>query len=508
MGLRAVHRSPWWIAILCLFLLVAFWKSRHIKTTAPQLARHGRPVASSTSDISLDVESLDGLKLAHESKFDYTHICVHVRQDQRLGRSSVQAIDAALFANDTTRHDVQTGALQSQTTDRPCESNIDINVPAITRPNVDTSTIMLGVATTLGRLEQALPQMSRWLTDTGATLVVLLLHDPEDKRRERDVLPAIQQYIHDTLGSTIIFDHYHRTKLAEKTNRVDNDGLKNFALAETLWKHCKSNTDWFIVIDDDTFFVSLPEMLDSLQRHRNPRSNSYYIGQLSEGTERVHIESDARKAYGGAGIVLSRALMAKIGTTAVRERCESTAMVYGDQVWRDCIDSVTSLKTRLTRHQGLNQIDLWGRIEGWYEQGFEILLTIHHWRSWHFFDVPSAHVITDLAGPKSFLQRYRFSDKTVLTNGFSIVMYPKAVPDLSKAELTFVADVGKAAPSYDWEYSSFNGTRPAMPNEEKFTWGYRYTAKTRAGTVRQFYFRPGANGRPDSLIELDWRYIE
>ena len=109
-------------------------------------------------------------------------------------------------------------------------------------------------------------------------------------------------------------------------------------------------------------------------------------------------------------------------------------------------------------------------------------------------------MVTAVAGTDSFLSRYVFKDdKTVLTNGYSIVHYPHGVPNLSQAELTWEAPNKDIRVAGNF-WHGLGDLRSQLSKEEKESWLLEHA--TSDGTeVKQVYVRRGA---VDSVIELDW----
>ncbi|KAK3116555.1 hypothetical protein LTR53_002979, partial [Teratosphaeriaceae sp. CCFEE 6253] len=342
----------------------------------------------------------------------------------------------------------------------PCHETITLDVPYFDpRMKVDTSELFLGMATKLSRINDSLPALSRWLSNTGSPLLVLLVDQP-DLEVQADEIEAVRLKAA-SIGIEIEFEPY-------TGNAKDTEGLKNFALARVLHQHIRPTTRWFGVIDDDTFFLSLPPVLKALQPY-DP-TQDYYIGALTEGLFRI--AQEGFKAWGGAGFFVSPPLMARLAANS--EHCQTLDHGFGDVLWRDCILEVTSPTVGLTQMKGLNQIDLWGDISGWYEAAHPVMLTVHHWKSWHYHPVPLASIVADVSGWDTFLQRYLFGDNTVLTNGFSIATYPNGLPDLNLTELTFVEDVNiKKKPDRLMFHHSLGVTRPELKvGRDKIAWAF------------------------------------
>ncbi|KAK5117404.1 hypothetical protein LTR62_006022 [Meristemomyces frigidus] len=439
--------------------------------------------------LQADKDMLKALKVS--SGFDFRRRCFNVRPTVGVKRTSLAKIPQSLFQVPPSR------GLSIEDALPPCQDVVHLDVPDWSQKAIaDTSAIMFGMATTLSRIDASLPAVSRWLSNSGSPLVVLLV-DQAELIHEGQTIARIRDEAAE-LGIELIFESYGG-------DMGDTEGLKNFALAEELNKHRRAETQWFGIIDDDTFFLALPPMLKALKPY-NP-SQEWYIGALTEGLFRI--AQEGFKAWGGAGIFISAPLMEKLSLNS--KHCQPLDQGFGDLLWRDCILEITSPTVKLTQLEGLHQIDLWGDISGWYESGWTPLLSLHHWKSWHFHPVPLAHSVADVAGPDTFLQRYQFDDSIVLTNGFSISAYPQGLPDLNRTELTFWEDVNRKGekPNRLMFHHSLGATRTALQlGKDKIQWLFEYATYGSDGSVRQFYINKGVGsgtGTRDSVIEIDWR---
>ncbi|KAK0932846.1 hypothetical protein LTR29_015553 [Friedmanniomyces endolithicus] len=485
-------------ALFSIFLLVPAtphaWKGlagslpqwRGASTTSPI------PSTSTVADLAAaDREALKALELT--APFDFRRRCFDVRPTKSVQRTSLASVKFDLLAIPPSQGLTMDDLLP------PCQESLKLDVPFFDpRAKIDTSALFLGVATTMSRVHASLPAFSRWLSGTGSPLLVLLVDQP-DLNEQAAAIGMLRAMAAD-LEIDIIFEPYNGDVVH------DSEGLKNFALAEAFDKYQRPGTRWYGIIDDDTFFVSLPAMLQALKPYDPARP--WYIGALTEGLFRV--AQEGFKAWGGAGFFISPPLMSQLAASAAR--CRPLDQGFGDILWRDCVLEVTSPTVKLTQLPGLNQIDLWGDISGWYESGLHPMLTIHHWKSWHFHPIPLASFITSVAGPDTFLQRYVFNDDVVMTNGFSIVHYPHGLPDLNLTELTFAEDVNKMQkPGQLMFHYSLGATRPALQvGREKVSWELKFAAfGPGAKSVRQFYVKKRVEGEGDgardSVIEVDWQ---
>lgn len=430
-------------------------------------------------------------RLELNESFDYHRYCMNVRTQESLERKGLLNIPQKFSLDMPQILQPFAGSEKLPA----CSIQLDVDVPSPPVSNTEEMRILLlGIATKLSRIQTSLTEMRRLLSHSGVRLVVLVVDTP-DLDKEREAVAKIHARAAD-LGLDVVLYPYSRPE--------DSEGLKNFGLAGPLWDESRKlpQTRWVGVIDDDTFFVSLTQMVAKLNTYDHEKP--LYLGQLSEGWTRV--SNEGTKAWGGAGIFLSLPLLFELVKNV--NECKPLDTGFGDILWRDCIYHSTAPTVKLTPIEGLNQMDFWGNPAGWYEAGHNPLLTVHHWKSWHFHPIPEAHLVADVAGPDSFLQRYSFADDPfVLTNGYSLVNYPGGIPDLNLVELTLVEDVGiERAPEWKEFHLSMGRTRPAMNTDaEKLSWGFVHAWKDSNGNVRQFYLRKRGNGRDRaSLVEIDW----
>lgn len=172
--------------------------------------------------------------------------------------------------------------------------------------------------------------------------------------------------------------------------------------------------------------------------------------------------------------------------------------------------------TKLTHETALHQIDLPGDLSGIYESG-RLPLSLHRWKRgwWDESDGPQfpmtdMHLVADFCGD-CFLQRWQFGKDMILSNGYSIAMYPTDA--LSKFEL----GMGLSKVEKTWgetrrvEESVNRGTdhdigrtRPMLELEkEKVQYRFLHAIPFEGG-VRQFYHHYGLEGDHDTLVELLW----
>lgn len=371
------------------------------------------------------------------------------------------------------------------------EDPITIEFAPSNEEGIDVSVLLVGGSTSLSRLRDAIPQLARWLGNSPVTFVANI-QEAEDWGELENIHNLINGA---NIDATIVPNQ-------ENDEASDRHAQRHFDIIKLLYEQRQPHHKWFAVVDDDTFFPSLPALMKALEPYHP--SYPWYIGQLSEDWHGVR--HFGHMAYGGAGIFISLPLL-KI----LYEHFDSckTAGFEGDGMFRDCIYTRTSPPVQLNRLPGLHQMDLLGDVSGWYEAGIRPLLSLHHYNGWHLYPIQSGHLASDVCGLDCFLQRYRYSDDVVLTNGYSVVQYPKGVDriDFDRVEGTFDHEKGQ----FDF---SLGALRPKVDEEDKISWRMEYALREEDGRVRQFYVRRKHHGKNDeerlkskveSIFELEWK---
>jgi hypothetical protein len=188
------------------------------------------------------------------------------------------------------------------------------------------------------------------------------------------------------------------------------------------------------------------------------------------------------------------------------EACMNTTKREGDVILWDCLSRYTSVRPKFD--EGLNQMDIKGDISGWFESGRQ-MLSMHHWRSWFSVDMPSVARISQVIGDEGILMRWVFKGDTVLSNGFSIVEYPKGI---KRKELEAVEKTWNKEEDAENYIHKIGPLREPMGREEKVSYGMVETTVLEEVGVRQTYVRRGeweANSTVvpvDGVIELLWLF--
>jgi hypothetical protein len=444
--------------------------------------------AGAVLNAAQDGEVIKSLNL-NTSRVDYRRYCFTAVQKTEKKKQSLIGLDWPLLSGNAGEQieieHIGSNAVHAESLPG-CQQGQVLYVPLDDDTGMDTRRLILGTATFLKRINQSLPEMSRWLANTDTELLVIL----RDKTPNVGDMQAVMKLAEDLKMSVTLISDLAMTGEAQS----------NFGLATYLHKALSDKTQWIGIIDDDTFFPSLPKLLHSLAPY-DP-SLPWYIGGLTE--RRLGISREGFKAWGGAGVFFSRPLLTALAEN--HQVCLPMAKKWGDALWRDCVLKVTSPTVHLTRLSGLNQLDMYGNMAGWYESNPKTL-SIHHWKSWHRFPVPLAHLVTDVAGIDTFLQRYHYADNVVFTNGYSIVYYPDGLPDLNLVEGTMHPYPGAKMPGAGGEFKdSLGRLRPVLNGVQKTSWTFVTAVKASNGCVRQFYVKGASAGQTnvDSVIEVDW----
>ena len=435
---------------------------------------------------------LSELDLVYPIAYARREIIVNPRVE--LERAPLTRISERLFPN-VQRIDFADNA----TIDRKrCKKPLVLDVPALPKESEDASHIMFGISTTLERLEASIPQLIRWLPNTNAQLFVIVV---ESEAQGNTTVIAADPLKKQELQGHMRNLHMNVT-LIEPFKLGDSLSEKYLSLLKIMHDNQDKNTQWISTIDDDTFFPSMPALLSTLKQY-NPQEK-YYIGGVSEGWGAV--AHYGMKGYGGAGIFISIALASVIagGYQHCQETIESSA---GDFKIMRCIYELTDVK--LTNQRDFHQIDIHGDLSGLFESG-RMPLSLHNWKpgaaTHDGFDLPMMHQVSDIC-QDCFLQRWRFNNDVILSNGYSIARYPdKALKEakMHRMEQTW-SDVRSVGESNNHGVDhSLGPTRPKLIlDEQKIQYRLIYSANVDGG-VRQAYYHRGLDGDADSVFELFW----
>lgn len=363
------------------------------------------------------------LKQRHDltSEVVYHKQCIRATASSSVDRDDIVDIPANTLFDQSQVLDL--GRPCHDWHEMPCEP-IDLQVPP-PYPTREYTEFTFGVATSFERLIDSIPQFSHWLSGSGARLVAVVV-DLKDHGGDIGYLKSLYK---DYDIDLVVSGPFHESLGVNE---------QHFTIVRDLLKHMTPTTKWLGIIDDDTFFPSLYPLAEILDEQDH--NTGLYLGGLSESLDAV--KQHGMMAYGGAGAFLSLPLARQLDP--VIETCLGrNNLQQGDALLKYCIYSQTDV--RLTLMPGLNQQDIMGNPDGFYESG-RLPVSLHHWKSWHWAPVDHIAKASKFCGD-CILQRWRFGHDTVLSNGYSIVVYSDGITqmDLNRTEGTF------AGPHlYDW----------------------------------------------------------
>lgn len=340
------------------------------------------------------------------------------------------------------------------------------------RPQADASHIVFGVATTLERLDQSLDAFAHWAGGFKTKIYAII-------EIQRDDIKTVQQK-----ALALGFELEISESPADYNDRY-------FSLIKLLFEKAK-NAHWAAIIDDDTFFLSMSNVVARLATYDSTKP--HYIGGISE--DFVQMGLWGYMAYGGAGIFISMPLLRQMN--AVYEECYEARRWTGDRRIAHCIYKHTP--TKLSVEHGLHQVDLHGDPSGFYESGRPQPLSVHHWKSWFNIDMTKLAAVASVCGDACLLQRWRFADGWYLTNGFSLVKYSH---DIAADDISIEKTWDDYSTANDDAY--VHAFAPLRPKDEGKIIYRLEDAIIEGDKVRQFYIHRSHSGLGDRVVEVLWR---
>ena len=430
----------------------------------------------------------------------YAHRDIVISPTLGLERASITKLDASLFPEFQTvdlSEDVKV-SLQH------CEKPYLLDVPALVGNSGDASHIIFGVSTTLKRLDASVPSLLRWLPHTNAKLFVVVIES--EQIIESDGVERVDAVAADPQQKAQLQARMRGlgmdVALVEPLDLQDSFSIKYFSLIKILYSSRNDKTKWISLLDDDTFFPSIPALATMLAKYDT--TQEYYVGALSEIWWAV--AHYGMMGFGGAGIFLSIPLV-EVMNNNYRNCTEVSHTTAGDIRIMECIYLLT--ETKLTYERDLHQVDIHADLSGIFESG-RMPLSLHHWKSGAAslsgYNLPMMHLVADVCGD-CFLQRWQFGSEMVLTNGYSLAVYPARAlegTDMEKMEQTW-DEVPPVENSFNRGTDhSLGPTRRRMILEEEKIQYLLIDSVITEGGVRQSYLHAGVDGDIDSLLELFW----
>jgi len=351
-------------------------------------------------------------------------------------------------------------------------------------PKVDTSILSFGIATSVSRLNEATPQLLHWLPHTGCPLHVIA--PPADDT-------ASTQFRMNELGLNTTIE----------TSSVEFP-VAYFSLLKRLYDTRSPRTKWIVLIDDDTFITSLPSLVSHLSTTYDS-SKEVVVGATSDNFDQIRVWGV--QPFGGGGIFISVPLAARLTSPDIWDKCvNGMGHNQGDKILSSCLNEFTDIRPKFD--DGLNQMDITGENDpaaGYLESGRR-MLTLHHWRSWFHVDIPTAALVSKACGDQGVFQRWAFpAANQVLSNGFSIVEYPKGLDtvNLASVEKTWDGDEQKFL-------HRIGPLRNPLGKEDKISYRLLDAEVVEGWFVRQIYARKAVqqegsgDNEMDRILELIW----
>lgn len=390
--------------------------------------------------------------------------------------------------------------------------------------------LLFAIATSSERLKIAKPHFAHWMARSGSPLIALLTDRPNEESgqtqedlelEQATTWPAlIDDFAAAGIQLLLVRPHdaahsvpqSHMMVILDMLAHVRARRMSSSEYADEGADLAHADTHWLGILDDDTFLPAIEPLSAALAAYDHTRPA--YLGDLSESFAATRF---GMAAFGGAGIFLSVPLAEELEPHL--DGCLSGR--GGDMQLMECVHDHTH--TRLERVKGLQQQDMKGAMDGFFESGWRFL-TLHHWKSWYSAPVLDMARVALVCGG-CFLQRWRFPDfgssenrtelsawdsgdgadaskaEVVFTNGYSIVRYPNGAPELDRMEGTWE---GAETKDYRW---SLGPIRPKLGKEEKTTWRLVESVRDEEnGALTQIYVTKdeGGNDPVDEVIELVW----
>ncbi|KAI9754987.1 MAG: hypothetical protein M4579_004461 [Chaenotheca gracillima] len=471
-----------------LFVFIFYFQSSRI--LPPASHRPAQPEFELPHNCELNRSHLDAYKLS--PSIQYARRYIHVYEQEDADHPSILDIPERLVPElqsvSLKQEEKGAGAMINL---QQCERKpVQLRVAPI-RPKADASGLLFGVSTKAERLKNSMPQFLHWLSGNHASLLALIAPDPSTRELQQQMRAA---------GIDVTIQH-------SSVGYIE----AYFGLVESLYKEAsrRPGTHWVSWMDDDTFFPSMNNLVDRLALYDS--SKPQYIGALSEDMHQVR--KHGYYGFGGGGIFVSMPLLKLLHEAYPKCKEHNRPEWGGDYQLYSCISNYTT--TKMVVEHDLHQFDFFGDVRGVYEAG-RPMLSLHHWKSWHHFDVANAVAISDLCGDSCLFQRYKFvgqnpSSPMVLTNGFSIVEYLGQTPDFMRAELTWNInndEIKSGRPQEDILNDFAHSVGPLRPKleegKDKISYDLADMVRGTNGEFKQVYIHKGADGEDDRVIELIW----
>jgi hypothetical protein len=386
----------------------------------------------------------------------------------------------------------------------------EVHLTRSARPNeINASKLLFGTSTTPERFndktKSPLKEWVRWLTDgyggSNGAKMMLALYKADDATLDRTSKTLAE------LGIDASVVHSNAT--------LDMPG-RYMDLVRLLWEEpTRSQRQYFGIVDDDTFFPAIDELQRVLSKY-DP-NKPYYLGTFTERHDWL-TKNLLPMAYGGAGVFLTSPTIQQILSADCLAKDSSGKYILnspeGDRLLYLCLHNKTEIA--LTPLHRLWQFDMVGDPSGFYESGHQPL-SLHHFKTWHHFAPEQAHIVASACGEDCVFQKFQFSDKFVISNGYSVAEYPRGI-DFDSLQYEGTFDYGGVDKDLeDMIYvEAFGMLRKKLSGTgRKRQWMLLGAKETREGRVKQVYVKRRTDERwvekgveklpeRDSVVVLEW----
>ena len=288
----------------------------------------------------------------------------------------------------------------------------------------------------------------------------------------------------------------HHLKNNQIPCRIEQSSIQRFEeryfqLIDYAWtilhERNHSNIEWFAIGDDDTLWF-IDNLLAILQQYNS--SNMIYLGNTSDRNETIRNHGNYY-AYGGGGILLSKALILHVANSSQICLKKYKQMFGGDEIIGKCLTEFFRINFTLNEH--FHQIDHAGDLEGFFQSGIDGLVSLHHlFTMWEPFPIEHLEAEVDILNLlalaygilkddflKRFVRRnYRTNQTLLLTNGYSLSIYDRLVSgeELDRIELT-------------WNNSQFYGRKTRKKETKKIVFFFKqfYSSTTGHSAIYQYH---------------------
>ncbi|KAJ5625184.1 hypothetical protein N7510_001493 [Penicillium lagena] len=433
-----------------------------------------KPTENKPADCSLDIDLLKAWGYNETIEYARWEISV-VQTDKFQGFSS----DLSLSPPDFTTIDASVPGTVHPLSQERCAVAATIEAP---RPNppVDASHLIFGVSTSLERLDNSLEAFAHWAGGTNARIIAMIKDDY-------------------TMNKSTVMEHATKRDIRLEIIEHSDDTLDRYFRLTNVLLHERSNatTEWAVIIDDDTFFPSMRNLVNGLKEYDS--SKSWYIGAPTENINQMGVFG--YMAYGGAGIFLSIPMLQEM------DQYFDDCFLFkdtGDKRVASCIYLHT--QTQLTWDHRLFQMDFQNDATGFWESGRTLPLSLHHWKSpeWFPHDVIGMSKAASVCGDNCQLKRWRVTDEWFLVNGFSVVEYsqPQDEEDLKAMEATWDSSVWAIEEGFAY---SLGPLRPKDWMKDSYQ---LKGAILEGNRLRQYYILDPFLAEKARVIEVVWTVSE